>query len=162
LGDAHSGRYLWTDGFAVLNFLTLYKVTRDKKYVTLALQLIEAVHSVLGFTRDGKSRLSPATDQEPLLGGLRIGKKDEGGEDGDGQYFHYLTVWIFALVQTSEATGSDWYRRQAFSLAKAIHPKFMRNRSSERPKMFWKMSMDLKQPLVLSEVRFYKLEHILL
>ena len=54
--------------------------------------LVQEVHNTLGKTRDGSTRLGPATDKQPTLGGMRIGKPDpEGSSDGDGQYFHYLT-----------------------------------------------------------------------
>lgn len=152
LSEGHRGRYLWTDGFAVVNFLTLFKERSERKYLTCAKRLIDAVHSTLGYTRNGDSRLRPATDDEPLLGGLRIGKLEESGDDGDGQYFHYLTIWMFALVQTGLVSKDKWYISQAKSLAKAIHPKFVIERKSNRPRMFWKMSMDLSHPLVTSEV----------
>jgi hypothetical protein len=81
----HKGRYLWADAFGVVNFVTLFKETSAPVYLTLARRLVEAVHTVLGRTRDGSSRLPPATDAEPLKGGLRIGKIQESGSDGDGQ-----------------------------------------------------------------------------
>ncbi|OKL60747.1 hypothetical protein UA08_04160 [Talaromyces atroroseus] len=183
----HRGRYLWTDAFGVINFLTLYQEhskiasaagsaaasgstpgsgrasatatgentsttsnTADK-YLTLARRLVDTVHDVLGRTRDGKARLPGASDETPLGGGLRIGKLDELGVDGDGQYHHYLTIWMFALNRLSLATGDPTYNRQAITLAKAIHPRFFVNRTSTRPRMVWKMSMDLSIALVSSE-----------
>ncbi|WEW55294.1 hypothetical protein PRK78_000723 [Emydomyces testavorans] len=149
----HRGRYLWTDAFGVLNFLTLHKENQspDGKYLTLAKQLASNVHDVLGWTRDGRSRLPGATEKEPLAGGLRIGKESETGPDGDGQYHHYLTLWMFALNRLSMATGDPSYNRQAVSLAKAIHPRFFIDRTSVRPRMVWKVAMDLSRPLVASE-----------
>ena len=149
--EGHRGRYLWTDGFAVVNFLTLYRSTGDKKYLSLAKRLIHHVHSILGFTRDGRTRLPGATEEWPLKGGLRIGKIDESGDDGDGQYFHYLTVWMFALNRYTLITGEEWYNQQAITLAEAILPKFMVNWEVAWPRMFWKMSMDLSEPLVMRE-----------
>jgi hypothetical protein len=160
----HRGRYLWTDAFGVINFLTLYQEhsrtgsaaasgstgTADK-YLTLARRLVDTVHDVLGRTRDGKARLPGASDSTPLGGGLRIGKLDEVGADGDGQYHHYLTIWMFALNRLSLATNDATYNRQAIQLAKAIHPRFFVNRTSTRPRMVWKMSMDLSIALVSSE-----------
>lgn len=149
----HRGRYLWTDAFGVLNLLTLHKESEssDAKYLTLAKQLVQNVHDILGRTRDGQSRLPRATDEEPLLGGLRIGKLSETGSDGDGQYHHYLTLWMFALNRLSMATDDPFYNRQAVSLAKAIHPHFFLDRTSTRPRMVWKAAMDLSRPLVHSE-----------
>ena len=151
MSEGHRGRYLWTDGFAVVNFITLSKETSDDKYLGLADRLIQTVHDVLGRTRDGSSRLPNATDEYPLRGGLRIGKHHATGSDADGQYHHYLTIWMFALNRMSIASKKEWYNDQAISLAKAIHPRFMIDRDSSRPRMFWKMSMDLKTPLVFSE-----------
>ncbi|KAG9771660.1 hypothetical protein ABEF93_000733 [Exophiala dermatitidis] len=149
--EGHRGRYLWTDGFAVVNFLTLYKLTGEERYLIFARNLVSTVHNILGYTRDGKSRLPGATEEQPLNGGLRIGKLDESGPDGDGQYFHYLTVWMFALNRMTIVTGQKWYNDQAVSMAKAILPRFMTDMSSTRPRMYWKLSMDLSRPLVKSE-----------
>ncbi|KAI4268718.1 MAG: hypothetical protein LQ337_007692 [Flavoplaca oasis] len=147
----HRGRYLWTDAFGVLNFLTLYKETSDVKYLTLAQGLIDAVHAILGSTRGGKSRLPRATDENPCAGGLRIGKIDGGGPDGDGQYHHYLTIWMFALNRTSVASGQSKYNDQAVALAKAIHPHFFDDIESPSPRMYWKIDMDMSRPIVASE-----------
>lgn len=149
----HRGRYLWTDAFGVLNFLTLHKESHasNSRYLTLADRLVKNVHDVLGRTRDGRSRLPGATDKEPLQGGLRIGKVSDTGSDGDGQYHHYLTVWMFALNRLSMATNDPSYNRQAVSLAKAIHPHFFIDRTSAYPRMVWKVTMDLARPLVKSE-----------
>ncbi|KAJ9612491.1 hypothetical protein H2200_004088 [Cladophialophora chaetospira] len=149
--EGHRGRYLWTDGFAVVNFLTLYSLTSESQYLTFARNLISTVHAILGYTRDGTSRLPGATEHEPLKGGLRIGKHDESGSDGDGQYFHYLTVWMFALNRFTFVTGETWYNQQAIIMAKSILPKFMTDCETARPRMFWKLSMDLERPLVYSE-----------
>ncbi|KAI9934274.1 hypothetical protein MW887_005348 [Aspergillus wentii] len=156
----HRGRYLWTDAFGVLNLLTMHKeymeaggsaTKDDDRYLVLAKRLVETVHSVLGRTRDGIARLPRATEKNPLGGGLRIGKDEERGPDGDGQYHHYLTVWMFALNRLSRATGDVSYNQQAVALAKAIHPHFFVNRESKYPRMVWKMSVDLTVPLVGSE-----------
>jgi len=81
----HRGRYLWTDAFGVVNFITLAKETSSPMFLTLAKQLVRTVHNVLGWTRDGTARLPLATDSEPLKGGLRIGKTEAYGSDRDGQ-----------------------------------------------------------------------------
>ncbi|KAI1912267.1 hypothetical protein LOZ61_003429 [Ophidiomyces ophidiicola] len=148
-----NGRYLWTDAFGVLNFLTLNKESpqNDRKYLTLAKRLVCNVHDTLGHTRDRTARLPGATDSNPLGGGLRIGKVSETGPDGDGQYHHYLTLWMFALNRLSMATGDASYNFQAISLAKAIHPRFVVERASNAIRMVWKMSMDLSEPLVENE-----------
>ncbi|KAJ5408585.1 hypothetical protein N7509_002468 [Penicillium cosmopolitanum] len=155
----HRGRYLWSDAFGVINLLTMHKeycragndTVNDDRYLIIAGRLIDTVHDVLGWTRDGLSRLPGATDDNPLGGGLRIGKTDEHGSDCDGQYHHYLTIWMFALNRMSKASGNNAYNRMAVQLARAIHPKFFVDRSGPKPRMVWKMSMDLSAPLVSSE-----------
>lgn len=147
----HLGRYLWTDAFGVLNFITLYKLTGTPLYLSHATTLATTVHEVLGRTRDQKNCLPGATDANPLGGGLRIGKEDAHGSDPDGQYHHYLTLWMFALNRLAVSSGTKSWNESAISLAKAIHPHFVYNRNTSRPRMYWKMSIDLQQPLVRSE-----------
>jgi len=149
--SGHLGRYLWTDAFGVLNFITLRRLTGSPTYLTCAARLIDTVHNVLGKTRSQDKHLTGASPERPLAGGLRIGKEDESGPDGDGQYHHYLTIWMFALNRMSMVTGEMKYNELAIQLAQAIHPAFVVNRDSPRPRMRWKMSMDLSQPLVTSE-----------
>jgi len=54
-GDA-ARRYLWTDAFAVCNFLSLYGRSGDGRYLDLARRLIDEVHRVLGRFRDDDVR----------------------------------------------------------------------------------------------------------
>jgi hypothetical protein len=74
-------RYLWTDAFAVCNFLTLFQRTGDQQYPRWATELIDQVHRVLGQYRDDDVRSGwiSGYDEEvgrchPTAGGLRIGK----------------------------------------------------------------------------------------
>ncbi len=130
--------------------LTLFYETKDTKYLDAADCLIQDVHNTLGKERSLKHRLGSSTDDDPLLGGLRIGKADpEGYPDGDGQYFHYLTKWMFALNRMSIAKNNPKYNRWAIQLAESIHPHFVYNRESSRPKMYWKISIG-----ILSEIRY--------
>lgn len=147
----HRGRYLWTDAFGVVDFITLFRLTSSILYLHLAARLIGTVHNTLGRTRTLAAHLPGASDDHPLAGGLRIGKEDEDGPDGDGQYHHYLTLWMFALNRMSVVSGEDKYNDMAIELARAIHPRFMTARDSPRPRMYWKMSVDLSHPLVYSE-----------
>jgi hypothetical protein len=147
----HRGRYLWTDAFGVVNFITLSKETSSPIYLTLAKRLAKTVHDVLGYTRDGTARLLRATDAEPLNGGLRIGKLAAHGADCDGQYHHYLTLWMFALNRLALATGEKEYSELAVQLAKAIHPHFVIRRDGEAVRMVWKISTDMDTALVPSE-----------
>ena len=147
----HLGRYLWTDAFGVIDFITLFRLTSSEVYLHLAARLIDAVHNTLGRTRSQDEFLPGASPDHPLAGGLRIGKDDETGPDGDGQYHHYLTLWMFALNRMSIASGEQKYNDLAVELAKAIHPAFMTARDAPRPRMHWKMAVDLSHPLVHSE-----------
>lgn len=162
-----SQRYLWTDAFAVCNFLGLERVTRDSLYGELALRLVDRVHHVLGQHRpdDGRAGWISGADTQhgeahPTLGGLRIGKPlperradepmDERLEwERDGQYFHYLTKWMHALDQVTRATGRSLFNTWARELAQSAHRAFTYTPRPGAPKrMYWKASIDLSRPLV--------------
>jgi hypothetical protein len=162
-------RYLWTDAFAVCNFLGLARATGEARYTALALRLIEQVHHTLGRHRDDDARsgwLSGLDEHEgeshPTRGGLRIGKTlPERGPnepfdaelewDRDGQYFHYLTKWMQALDQATRATARPQFTRWARELAATAYPAFSYSPSAGGPRrMYWKMSIDLSRPLVAS------------
>jgi hypothetical protein len=155
--DRPKQRYLWTDAFAVCNYLGLAQVTDEERYTDLALRLVDQVHHVLGRYRAGDSRtgwISGLSEREgeihPTRGGLRIGKAlpergvsepfDEQLEwRRDGQYFHYLTKWMHALDQVSRWTGQAQYNLWARELATAAHDGFVDTAQSGR-RMVWKMS----------------------
>jgi hypothetical protein len=163
-------RYLWTDAFAVTNYLGLARATRDARFIDLARDLIDQVHRVLGRHRpdsalrrggwiSGRSEADGAA--HPTIGGLRIGKPaDERPPqtppnerlewDRDGQYFHYLTKWMHALDQTTRVTGDLWYNCWARELAATAHRAFVYTLLDGTPRMYWKMSIDLSRPLVPS------------
>lgn len=167
--DVLPRRYLWTDAFAVCNYLELFRRTNDKTYRDLALALINQVHHTLGRHRDDDLRsgwISGLDEQEgelhPTRNGLRIGKKlnerklDEPCNerlewDQDGQYYHYLTKWMHALNRVSQVTGDPTYIGWAIELAKAAHSRFTYDSpTGGRKRMHWKMSIDLTYPLVPS------------
>jgi hypothetical protein len=166
---SHKKRYLWTDSFAVCNYLGLYSVTRDRTYLSLGLRLVDQVHHTLGRHRDDDSRkgwISGLSDKEgeshPTIGGLRIGKtlnerkSDEPFVerlewDRDGQYFHYLTKWMHALNRVSLATRDPVYTKWAIELARTAQARFSYAPSPGRDKrLYWKMSIDLSYPQVRS------------
>ncbi|MBW2079065.1 MAG: hypothetical protein JRI71_16240 [Deltaproteobacteria bacterium] len=168
-GELPPLRYLWTDAFAVCNFLGLSHHTHDKHYTRLALRLVDQVHAVLGRHREDDPRsgwISGLDDLEgtlhPTKGGLRIGKElnerspddpfNERAEwDRDGQYYHYLTKWMHALNRVSRVTGDLKYNTWAIELAKTAHAGFTYVTSFGGPKrMYWKMSIELTYPLVAS------------
>ncbi|MGA9621523.1 hypothetical protein [Methanoregula sp.] len=162
-------RYLWTDAFAVCNYLGFFETTGNTAYRDLALRLVDQVHHTLGRFRDDDPRtgwisgLSPAEGSlHPTAGGLRIGKIlpermpgepiDEQQEwDRDGQYFHYLTKWMHALKCTSRVTGNKDYLLWAVELAYTANARFtFFPPGSRKKRMYWKMSVDLTRPLVFS------------
>jgi len=163
-------RYLWTDAFAVCNYLGLARATGNKNYTDLALALVEQVHHSLGRHRDDDTRsgwISGLSEHDgerhPTRGGLRIGKTlpelapgepfDERLEwDRDGQYFHYLTRWMHALDQVARATRQPRYNIWARELAETAFRAFTYQPSPawEPRRMVWKMSIDLTRAQVAS------------
>jgi len=162
-------RYLWTDAFAVCNFLELNRRTGNENYLKLALLLVDKVHHVLGKHREDDSRIGWISglgedegEKHPTKGGLRIGKELNERPSGcpldsilewkrDGQYYHYLTKWMHALNKVSMATGNFTYNQWAIELAKTAHNAFTFTQPfSQKKRMYWKMSIDLSRPLVPS------------
>jgi hypothetical protein len=167
--DRAQRRYLWTDAFAVCNYLGMARGTGERRYRDLALRLVDQVHHTLGRHRQDDVRRGWISglargegEAHPTRGGLRIGKPlpergaqeafDERLEwDRDGQYFHYLTKWMHALDQLSRATGESRYNLWARELAATAHDAFVEPAASGQPtRMYWKMSIDLSHPLVSS------------
>ncbi len=163
-GDAGPRRYLWTDAFAVCNFLGLAERTGETLYRDLARKLVDQVHETLGRHRDDDVRtgwISGLSEEEgrqaPTRGGLRIGKPlsergpdeplDERAEwDRDGQYFHYLTKWMHALHRLARHTGDLRGHRWACDLAAVAHERFTFRSDSGTRRLMWKMSIDLSRP----------------
>ncbi|MDT8408458.1 MAG: hypothetical protein RQ741_02545 [Wenzhouxiangellaceae bacterium] len=170
VGARSPSRYLWTDAFAVCNFLGLYLRSDRRSHLELALSLVEQVHDTLGAYAPSDSRsgwLGGQDDRDhrlrPTRFGLRIGKKmiergpsepfDERLEwERDGQYFHYLTRWMHALEQVARVTAERRYHQWAVELFLAAHSGFVYRGGPGRcmPRMHWKMSVDLSRPLVES------------
>lgn len=112
-------RYLWTDAHGLCNLVSLYYETADESYIAQAEDLIEKVNAVLG-----------------RKVGLRIGEEP----DRDGQYFYYLTKWIYALNEFGKIRSE--YHQKAVNLSKDIHPYFfVKGRG-----VLWKMLEDLSAP----------------
>jgi hypothetical protein len=112
-------RYLWTDAFGVCLLLSLRKQLEDDRYLDEAQGVVSEVDRVLGRAR-----------------GIRIGQE----ADRDGQYFHYLAMWLFALWRLGQCQPK--YRDQAIQLAKTIHPRFVIPGIG----VHWKMMEDLSGP----------------
>jgi hypothetical protein len=163
-------RYLWTDAFAVCNYLGLARSSGNQSFTERALQLISQVHHTLGRHRDDDPRSGwisglgePEAEQHPTRGGLRIGKGlpergpreafDEQLEwDRDGQYFHYLTRWMHALDQATRTTKQPRFNAWARELAETAFDAFTYSpaHAAQSRRMHWKMSIDLTRVLVPS------------
>jgi len=112
-------RYLWTDAFGVVLLVSMYKHLHDEGYLDEAEWLVSEVTRVLGRQR-----------------GIRIGE----ASDRDGQYFHYLAMWMFALARLGDLKPE--YRHQGVKLAHDIHRAFVIPDTG----VFWKMKEDLSGP----------------
>ena len=112
-------RYLWTDAFGVVLLVSLHRRFGDTHWLDEAEELVADVDRVLGRER-----------------GLRIGQ----APDRDGQYFHYLAMWLFALGRLGEHRPA--YRARAVALAKDIHSAFV----IPGVGVVWKMTEDLSAP----------------
>jgi hypothetical protein len=162
-------RYLWTDAFAVCNYLQLYRQTGNRDFLLQALTLVDQVHRVLGQHRKNSAHrgwLSGLDEEQarlhPTSGGLRIGKRLDERQPGeppdesleweqDGQYFHYLTKWMHALDCVSRDTGDGTYNQWALELARVAHAAFSYTPPTGGTKrLYWKLSIDLSRPLVHS------------
>jgi hypothetical protein len=170
VSDRPARRYLWTDAFAVCNYLGLAHVTGNKDYTELALQLVDQVHHTLGRHREDDPRCGWISglaeldgEQHPTRGGLRIGKSlpERGPDDAfderlewerDGQYFHYLTKWMHALDQVARSTQQLRFNTWARELAETAYQAFTYQPSPtwEPRRMVWKMSIDLTRAQVTS------------
>jgi hypothetical protein len=112
-------RYLWTDAFGVVLLVSLYAESGERIYLDEAESLVAEVGRVLGRPR-----------------GIRIGQ----APDRDGQYFHYLAMWLYALATLGQHIAD--YRRMGVELARQIHPAFVLPGRG----VIWKMKEDLSGP----------------
>ena len=112
-------RYLWTDAFGVVLLVSLYEALKEERYLDEAEQLVAEVMRVLGRKR-----------------GIRIGEE----ADRDGQYFHYLSMWLYGLYVLGGIKPA--YREQGVRLARDIHGPFVVPGRG----VIWKMKEDLSGP----------------
>jgi hypothetical protein len=112
-------RYLWTDAFGVVLLVSMHKRLGESRYLDEAEQLVSEVERVLGRRR-----------------GIRIGE----APDRDGQYFHYLAMWMFALARLGELKPE--YRTRGIALARDVHRAFVIPGAG----VIWKMKEDLSGP----------------
>lgn len=112
-------RYLWTDAFGLVLYVSLFRETGEERWLVEAKLLVGEVDRVLGRAR-----------------GYRIGE----AADRDGQYFHYLAMWLFALACLGEHDRE--YRDKGIRIAKDIHRPFVLPGRG----VIWKMEEDLSGP----------------
>ena len=112
-------RYLWTDAFGVVLLVSLYEELGKDVYIDEAQQVVAEVDRVLGRPR-----------------GIRIGEEP----DRDGQYFHYLAMWLYALAVLAKYVPS--FRRKGIELVRQVHDAFVLPGRG----VIWKMQEDLSGP----------------
>src|SRR3970040_2465606 len=87
---------------ALVLLVFLYPKLGNNRYIEEAEWLVAEVQRVLGRRR-----------------GIRMGE----AADRDGQYFHYLAMWLYALSRLGELLSD--YRAKGIALARHIHPAFV-------------------------------------
>lgn len=112
-------RYTWTDAFGVILLVSLFAETGQKRFLDEAEWVVSEVERVLGRPR-----------------GVRIGE----AADRDGQYFHYLAMWLYALSVLAHHLPA--YRRKGIDLVRQIHGAFVVPGRG----VIWKMREDLSGP----------------
>ena len=112
-------RYLWTDAFGLVLLTSLYRETGELLWLDQAEDLAAAVERVLGRAR-----------------GFRIGEAPER----DGQYYHYLAMWLVALARLGEHDPA--WRARGVAIARDIHRPFVLPGRG----VIWKMTEDLSTP----------------
>src|SRR5271169_6699725 len=112
-------RYLWTDAFGVVLLVSLYKELGKNAYIDEAEWLVAEVDRVLGRPR-----------------GIRIGEEP----DRDGQYFHYLAMWLYALAAIGRHIPR--FHEQGIDLVHQVHDAFLVPGRG----VIWKMKEDLSGP----------------
>jgi len=112
-------RYLWTDALGIILLVSLHAQTGKMHYLDEVEWIVEQVNRVLGRAR-----------------GLRIGE----APDRDGQYFHYLAMWLYALAILGRYIPD--YRQEGIERVHQIHDAFVQPGRG----VLWKMTEDLSQP----------------
>lgn len=112
-------RYLWTDAFGLVLFVSLYEELGEQEWLDEAVRLVDEVDRVLGRTR-----------------GIRIGE----AADRDGQYYHYLAMWLYALGRLGSILPE--YTERGVRLVREIHRPFVMPGIG----VHWKMEEDLSGP----------------
>lgn len=112
-------RYTWTDAFGVVLLVSLYAELNEQRFLDEAEWVVSEVERVLGRPR-----------------GIRIGE----AADRDGQYFHYLAMWLYALSVLARHRPA--YRSKGVDLVRQVHNAFVIPGRG----VIWKMDEDLSAP----------------
>lgn len=112
-------RYLWTDAFGVILLVSLYAESEERRFLDQSEWVVAEVDRVLGRPR-----------------GIRIGE----APDRDGQYFHYLAMWLCALAVLGRHVPD--YVKMGIDLVGQIHDAFVVPGRG----VIWKMNEDLTAP----------------
>ena len=112
-------RYSWTDAFGVVLLVSLHAELGERRFLDEAEWLVSEVNRVLGRPRS-----------------IRIGE----APDRDGQYFHYLAMWLYALSVLARHLPA--YRAKGVDLVRQIHDAFVVPGRG----VIWKMKEDLSGP----------------
>jgi hypothetical protein len=112
-------RYLWTDAFGVILLVSLHRALAEDEFLDEAERVVAEVYRVLGRPR-----------------GIRIGEEP----DRDGQYFHYLAMWLYALAVIGRHIPR--YREMGIDLVHQVHEAFVVSGRG----VIWKMKEDLSGP----------------
>jgi len=165
--DGRQRRYLWTDAFGVLAYVSLAdrfdngsnnNKEEARKYREAAERLVEVVHECLGKPRSNNpvDEMQPDTALSPTgFVGLRIGKVrsrkvTDYGMSLDGQYWHYVDKWLLALART----GSTRRVIEAAQIAKSLFPFFFDagpRGDGRYGGIRWKLSVDATPPPELQQ-----------
>jgi hypothetical protein len=163
--DGTQRRYLWTDAFAVLAYVSLADLcVREKKHEdseksrNAANTLVNVVHECLGHPRTRhRNDDVMARDVNSPTGfvGLRIGKLEsrkvtDHGMRYDGMYWHYMDKWLFALARLGRV-------QDGIRIAKSAFPYFFdpgrTGGDGWEGGIRWKLSVDGTPPPSLERAR---------
>jgi hypothetical protein len=151
--DGKQRRYLWTDAFAVLAYLSIAdRYTKEgnsilaQEYTQASNTLINVVHECLGKPRSNKISDAMSLDPSSPTGyvGLRIGKvltrkETDFGMAYDGMYFHYLDKWLLALTRAGRI-------EDGIRIAKSSFPYFFDDGAHTKGGIRWKLSVNGSTP----------------
>lgn len=161
--DGKQRRYLWTDAFAVLSYISISDSydkegnhTDAEKFRQAAMVLIDVVHRCLGSPRSGRDADAMVLDMSTPGGfvGLRIGKvvskkNTDPGMLYDGMYFHYIDKWLLALARSNRV-------EDAIKIAKSCFPFFFDagpRGDGQLGGIRWKISTNASPPEFFNTVR---------